>query len=119
MLLEAEASQASRGNVRGAEVETSVLAWPRSKQTAIRYASAIGSALGGEGIVKATRSAEGEGGDAFSLFRLTSEHGRVLLRRAAQVPVPPCRAIIQMSHFLGTGQPRGDAPADREPQPAA
>jgi hypothetical protein len=53
--------------------------------------------------VKATRSAEGEGGDAFSLFRLTSEHGRALLRTAAQVPVPPCRAIIQMSHFLRTG----------------
>lgn len=72
MLLEAEASQAFRGNVRGADVETSIPAWPRSNDfTAIRYASTVGPVTDGEGTVKATRPAEGEGGDVFSLFRLT------------------------------------------------
>lgn len=71
MLLEAEASQAhSGGNVRGVDVETSVLARPGpndySASVYVRYRL---RQWDGEGIAKATRSAEGEGREVFSLFR--------------------------------------------------
>lgn len=70
MLLETEVPQALRGNVRGTEVKTGIPAWPRPKEnTALRYASAVGPVMIEEGAAKATRPAEGEGGDVFSLFR--------------------------------------------------
>lgn len=63
------------GNVRGVDVETSVLAKPRpndnSASVCVRYRL---RQWDGEGIVKATRLAEGEGREVFSLFRLSGRH---------------------------------------------
>lgn len=90
MLLEAEAPQAFTGPCAASmwkrAFERGQGRMTTSVSVCVRYRL---RRLGGEGIVKATRPAEGEGGDAFSLFRLSSNPLRLTSKKSRRVRLTP------------------------------